>query len=75
MVSDASYDELHAFAARMGIPRRRFQGDHYDLHPVLRALAVDLGAEAVATGELVLRMVGPRGERARSRRARRTVAR
>ena len=31
LVSDQSFDELHAFAARMGIPRHRFQGDHYDL--------------------------------------------
>jgi hypothetical protein len=71
MVSDASFDELHGFAARLGIPRRRFQGDHYDLHPALRARAVELGAEEVTVGDLVLRMAGPRGERARARRARR----
>jgi hypothetical protein len=70
MVSDESFDELHAFAAAMGIPRRRFQGDHYDLHPVLRERAVELGAVEVGTGELVQRMSGPRGERARARRGR-----
>jgi hypothetical protein len=70
MVSDDGFDELHAFAARLGIPRRRFQGDHYDLHPVLRARAVELGAEEVGTGDLVLRMAGKRGDRARARRAR-----
>jgi hypothetical protein len=69
LVSDAGFDELHAFAASLGIPPRRFQGDHYDLHPELRARAVELGAVEVASGELVLRMAGPRGERARSRRA------
>jgi uncharacterized protein DUF4031 len=69
LVSDASFGELHAFAAGLGIARRRFQGDHYDLHPVLRARAVALGAHEVGTGELVLRMAGPRGERARARRA------
>jgi Protein of unknown function (DUF4031) len=70
MVSDRGFDELHAFAARLGIPRRRFQGDHYDLHPALRERALALGAEEVGTGELVLRMAGARGERARARRAR-----
>ncbi|MEA2255539.1 MAG: hypothetical protein QOG35_1584 [Solirubrobacteraceae bacterium] len=71
LVSDDGFDELHAFAARLGIAPGRFQGDHYDLHPELRARAVQLGAEEVGTGELVLRMAGPRGERARARRSRR----
>jgi hypothetical protein len=70
MVSDVDFAELHAFAARMGIARRRFQGDHYDLHPELRARAVELGAVEVGTGELVVRMAGARGDRARARRAR-----
>jgi len=70
MVSDVDFAELHAFAARLGIARRRFQGDHYDLHPGLRARAVELGAVAVGTGELVVRMAGARGDRARARRAR-----
>ena len=70
MVSDADFEELHAFAARMGIPGRRFQGDHYDLHPALRERAVALGAVEVGTGELVERMAGARGDRARARRAR-----
>jgi Protein of unknown function (DUF4031) len=74
LVSDAGFDELHAFARALGIPRRRFQGDHYDLHPGLRARAVALGAHEVATRELVLRMAGPRGARARARRARSRVA-
>jgi Protein of unknown function (DUF4031) len=74
LVSDAGFDELHGFAERLGIPRRRFQGDHYDLHPALRSRAVALGAVEVSTGELVLRMAGPRGERARARRVRRTEA-
>ena len=28
MVSDTSFEELHAFAAALGIPRQRFQRDH-----------------------------------------------
>jgi uncharacterized protein DUF4031 len=67
MASDASFEELHDFAARLGIPRERFQGDHYDLPPWLRASAVALGAEEVPTRELLARMAGPRGERARRR--------
>jgi hypothetical protein len=70
MVGDVDFAELHAFAARLGIARRRFQGDHYDLHPDLRARAVELGALEVGTGELVARMAGARGDRARARRAR-----
>jgi hypothetical protein len=69
LVSDESFDELHAFAARIGIPRHRFQGDHYDLPPHLRARAVALGAREVGTRELTQRMAGPRGERVRRRRA------
>jgi hypothetical protein len=71
MVSDTGFDELHAFAAQLGIPRRRFQGDHYDLHAAMRDRALAMGALAVATGELVARMAGPRGDRARARITRR----
>jgi Protein of unknown function (DUF4031) len=69
MVSDAGFEELHAFAAQLGIPRPRFQGDHYDLPPHLRRQAVALGAREVGTRELTRRMAGPRGERVRARRA------
>ena len=31
LVSDVSYDELHAFAIRIGAPRRGFDRDHYDV--------------------------------------------
>ncbi len=55
-MSDSSYDELHAFAAALGIPRRAFQGDHYDLDEVRRAAALALGAEAVPSRELVARL-------------------
>jgi hypothetical protein len=72
LVSDGSFEELHAFAEQLGIPRRFFQGDHYDLPEHLRARAVELGAVPVATRELIARMAGPRGDRAR-RRARRRV--
>ena len=37
LVSDLSLAELHAFAARLGIPERGFGGDHYDLPDEMRA--------------------------------------
>jgi hypothetical protein len=67
MAVDGDFEELHRFAATLGIPRSRFQGDHYDLTPWLRERAVAYGAEEVSTRELLLRMAGPRGERARRR--------
>ena len=69
MAVDGPFEELHAFAAALGIPRSRFQGDHYDLVPWIRERAVSLGAVEVETGELLLRMAGPRGDRARRRHA------
>lgn len=56
LVSDESYEELHAFAARLGIPRRAFQGDHYDIPAHLRDVAISLGAEAVDSRVLMRRL-------------------
>lgn len=56
LVSDASYDELHEFAGRLGVPRRVFQGDHYDIPSALRTRAVELGAEQVSVRELLSRL-------------------
>jgi hypothetical protein len=56
LVSDESYDELHAFAERLGMPRRAFQGDHYDIPAELRELAIELGALAVTGRELITRL-------------------
>lgn len=53
LVSDASLDELHAFARLLGVPERGFQGDHYDIPEELRAQAIDLGAQPVSSRELV----------------------
>lgn len=56
LVSDTSFEELHAFAERAGIPRRGFEGDHYDV-PEERYDAV-VAAGAVPTGgrELLKRL-------------------
>ena len=67
LVSDGSFEELHAFAEQLGIPRRFFQGDHYDLPQHVRTRALELGAVPVTTRELLARMAGPRGDRARNR--------
>jgi Protein of unknown function (DUF4031) len=56
LVSDTSYDELHAVAAGLGIPRRAFQGDHYDLPADMRDAAIALGAQPVSGRELITRL-------------------
>lgn len=56
LVSDASLDELHAFAARAGIPERGFDLDHYDVPDERHAELVRLGAVPVSAGELIRRL-------------------
>jgi len=51
LVSDESYDELHAFAAAQNIPARGFDHDHYDV-PVERYHALmAAGAVPVDSGD------------------------
>ena len=57
LVSDASLDELHAFAARAGLPPRGFDLDHYDVPQDRIPDLVRLGAEAVTAGELTRRLI------------------
>jgi hypothetical protein len=58
LVSDVSYDELHAFVqGELGIPRRAFQGDHYDIPEELYAVAVAAGAQPVGGRELLGRLL------------------
>ena len=56
LVSDESLDELHAFADANGIPRRGFQGDHYDIPEEYRSALIDNGATVVESRELVRRL-------------------
>uniref|UniRef100_UPI0006E3E58D DUF4031 domain-containing protein n=1 Tax=Peterkaempfera griseoplana TaxID=66896 RepID=UPI0006E3E58D len=56
LVSDVSYEELHAFAARLGVPPRGFERDHYDVPESLHAQALRLGASPVGSKELVARL-------------------
>ena len=50
LVSDSSLDELHEFAHAAGIPRRAFEGDHYDLPEAWWDRAVASGADPVDPG-------------------------
>jgi histone H3/H4 len=62
LVSDTSIAELQEFAARLGIPERAFQGDHYDVTDELRDCAIAEGARAVTSRDVVraLRAAGLR---------------
>ena len=73
LISDRSYQELHDFAARIGIPRRGFERDHYDVIAERYAAAVAEGAQPVSSREIVLLLTAAGLRRRRqSRLARRT---
>ncbi len=76
LVSDVSFDELHAFARRIGVPRAAFQGDHYDLDESRRERALDLGAVSVDGRDIIaaLRSSGLRRGPALVKRGLRGVA-
>lgn len=80
LVSDSSYDELHEFAHANGIPRRGFQGDHYDIPDEFRSQMIDGGATVVESRELVRRLraaglrLSPAARRARRSPERRPLA-
>jgi muramoyltetrapeptide carboxypeptidase len=57
LVSDASYQELHAFAREQGIPARGFERDHYDVPGEFYDRLVAAGAVPVSSRELVSRLV------------------
>lgn len=54
MISDTSIEELHAFARWLGVPERGFQGDHYDIPDDARIVAIEEGAIAVTSREIVV---------------------
>jgi hypothetical protein len=47
-----SHEELHAMADTIGVSRRWFQGDHYDIAMVKRVLAIEAGAQEVTMRQL-----------------------
>jgi len=56
MIADTEA-ELHDMAARIGIARRSYQDDHYDVTLDLRAMAVALGAREITWRECSLMTV------------------
>ncbi|MEQ7128924.1 DUF4031 domain-containing protein [Actinopolymorpha sp. B11F2] len=57
LVSDVSFEELHEFARRMGVPERGFHRDHYDIPEERYDEIVAAGAHPVTSRELVARLV------------------
>lgn len=59
LATDGAMTELHAFAAKIGLPARAFHAHedhpHYDLTPDRRADAIAAGAIEVTSKELVKR--------------------
>lgn len=50
LVSDSSLEELHAFAAAAGIPRRGFDQDHYDVPAARWQALVEQGPNQSPSG-------------------------
>ncbi len=76
LVSDVSYEELFEFADSVGIPRRAFQGDHFDIPEEYRQAMIDGGAQVVESREVLRRLraaglrLSPNERRARAAAAR-----
>ncbi len=66
VVSDASLEELHAFARQVALPPRSFDRDHYDVPEEAHARLVAAGASPVGAHELVRRLIAS-GLRVRAR--------
>jgi hypothetical protein len=58
LVSDVSFDELHTFAEELGVPRRAFERDHYDIPAHRYADVVAAGAVEVSSREVVRLLTG-----------------
>ncbi|GGR50546.1 DUF4031 domain-containing protein [Streptomyces roseolus] len=56
LVSDASFEELHAFAAALGAPARGYDRDHYDIPSDWYDRTVAAGAVPVGSKELLRRL-------------------
>ncbi|HSF97968.1 MAG TPA: DUF4031 domain-containing protein [Ornithinibacter sp.] len=74
LVSDTSLEELHEFALAVGIPRRAFEGDHYDI-PEERYDAVVAAGAAPTPARDLLRALQLSGLRLQKRRGDTGIAR
>lgn len=59
MIADTD-EELHEMACRIGIARKWFQGDHYDICRSKRRRALSFGAIEVSRRELGRRVIARR---------------
>lgn len=57
LVSDASVEELHAFARANDLPEQAFDLDHYDVPADRHTALVNAGATHVSGRELVRRLI------------------
>ncbi len=57
LVSDSSFEELHVFAERLGLPDRTFHRDHYDVPAERYDDVLAAGARPVTSREVVRRLV------------------
>ena len=62
MIAD-SEEELHVMAARIGMRREWYQGDHYDLRPDVRERALAAGALEMSMRDMARRVCGKRKAR------------
>lgn len=51
MMADTD-DELHAMADRIGVARKWYQGDHYDITQTKKALAIKAGAKLISLRDM-----------------------
>jgi len=56
LISDQSYSELHEFAEAIGLPRRAFDRDHYDVAAERYADALAAGARTATSRQLIERL-------------------
>ena len=73
LISDTSYEELQAFAARAGLPGRGFEGDHFDVPQELYAELVAAGA-CPTEGKELARRLRDSGLRFQKRKGERALA-
>jgi 8-oxo-dGTP pyrophosphatase MutT (NUDIX family) len=74
VISDTSIEELHAFARRVGLPARSFEGDHYDAPEERYAELLAGGAQPVGATQLA-RILRDSGLRFPKRRGEHPLAR
>jgi Protein of unknown function (DUF4031) len=73
LISDESFDELHAFARALDVPARGFEGDHYDVPEERYRALIAAGAAPVSAHDLLHRLRAA-GLRRPKRRGERIVA-